>query len=48
MLFSKAPVALAAFATLTTALPQAYEKHGSTQDILKSLAGTYSLVNTTR
>jgi hypothetical protein len=51
MLLTNIPTTLLAFAALTSALPSSFkniEKRSTEQEIIKALAGTYSLVNTTR
>jgi hypothetical protein len=51
MLLINVPTTLLAFAALASALPnnlKNVEKRSTEQQILKALAGTYSLVNTTR
>jgi hypothetical protein len=48
MLLKTIPAALAVFASLANALPNAIAKRCTEHEILAALAGTYTLVNTTR
>jgi hypothetical protein len=51
MFLNNIPIKLLAFAALASALPSSLtnvQKGCTEQQILKALAGTYSLVNTTR